>query len=182
MTNTKKMYKVINPLSAMFYSPQKEKQVRRNVFIKIEYTNKKLSLSGVEAPFYNGNCGGSCGQIYKPLKEYDKPYLKNWWTITKYNKMIAYWKRWHLNDMQPACEHQRANAWHKIKLDPKKPLTQDNMATWKPYEKGNNGLLSKPCPTCGYKYGTKWLFEKVPKDVINFLFSLPETKETPSWV
>ena len=42
--------------------------------------------------------------------------------------------------------------------------------------------LSKPCPICSYKYGTKWLFEAVPKKVLEWLAGLPETKVTPAWV
>lgn len=34
------------------------------------------------------------------------------------------------------------------------------------------GILGKPCPVCGYKYGHAWNLEPVPVDVINFLKSL----------
>jgi len=44
------------------------------------------------------------------------------------------------------------------------------------------GVLSKPCPICGYKYGTAWLFEEIPQDVINFLKSLPESTRKPAWI
>lgn len=36
------------------------------------------------------------------------------------------------------------------------------------------GLLGKPCPTCGYRYGTAWLYEDVPDDVLEFLRGLPD--------
>lgn len=42
------------------------------------------------------------------------------------------------------------------------------------------GLLTKPCTTCGYKYGSSWLREDVPADVIAFLESLPETNNLPA--
>lgn len=38
-----------------------------------------------------------------------------------------------------------------------------------------DGLLTKPCPVCGYKYGSAWLKEEVPEKVIDWLFSLPST-------
>lgn len=44
------------------------------------------------------------------------------------------------------------------------------------------GLLTKPCPVCGYKYGSAWLFEAVPEDVLQFLADLPETDLEPAWV
>jgi hypothetical protein len=44
------------------------------------------------------------------------------------------------------------------------------------------GELSKPCPVCGYKYGTSWLKEEVPAQVIEFLQALPPADTTPAWV
>lgn len=44
------------------------------------------------------------------------------------------------------------------------------------------GLLMKPCPVCGYEYGSSWRLEPVPADVIDWLFSLPETTVEPAWV
>ena len=43
------------------------------------------------------------------------------------------------------------------------------------------GLLSKPCPVCGYKYGTSWLKVELPQDVIDFINALPETDIQPAW-
>lgn len=34
------------------------------------------------------------------------------------------------------------------------------------------GFLTKPCPVCGYRYGSKWLKEELPEDVV---------KEIESW-
>ena len=44
------------------------------------------------------------------------------------------------------------------------------------------GILTKPCPVCGYKYGTAWLKEEIPEDIIKWLSDLPETKIKPAWV
>lgn len=44
------------------------------------------------------------------------------------------------------------------------------------------GVLSKPCPVCGYKHGSSWLREDVPDDVLEWLKSLPETTVKPAWV
>ena len=44
------------------------------------------------------------------------------------------------------------------------------------------GILCKPCPVCGYKYGTAWLHEDVPEDELEWLFALPEAKHEPAWV
>lgn len=45
-----------------------------------------------------------------------------------------------------------------------------------------DGLLCKPCPVCGYKYGTAWQLEEVPQEVIDWLFALPDTERRPAWV
>jgi hypothetical protein len=44
------------------------------------------------------------------------------------------------------------------------------------------GLLTKPCDVCGYKYGTAWKREEVPQEVIDWLFALPDTDVLPAWV
>ena len=33
-----------------------------------------------------------------------------------------------------------------------------------------------------YRYGTAWLKEKVPQEVLDFLVALPETDIQPAWV
>ena len=44
------------------------------------------------------------------------------------------------------------------------------------------GLMCKPCDVCGYKYGTAWLNEDVPAEVIDELFAMPVGDHTPAWV
>lgn len=73
--------------------------------------------------------------------------------------------------------------------EPKKPLyagdkgaTEVKTLGWLRPEEHPEGILTKPCPVCGYKYGSAWLKEEVPADVIDWLFSLPDTKTTPAWV
>ena len=44
------------------------------------------------------------------------------------------------------------------------------------------GLLGRPCPACGYKYGHAWMTEPVPQNKLEFLLSLPPTTINPAWV
>ena len=37
------------------------------------------------------------------------------------------------------------------------------------------GVLGKPCAECGHRYGSAWLYEPVPDDVLDFLETLPHT-------
>lgn len=53
---------------------------------------------------------------------------------------------------------------------------------WIRYTDHELGFIGKPCPVCGYEYGTQWIKEEVPREAIDFLFNLPETKITPAWV
>lgn len=44
------------------------------------------------------------------------------------------------------------------------------------------GVLCKPCPICGYEYGSKWLKEEIPTEVLEYLNSLPATDIAPAWI
>ena len=72
---------------------------------------------------------------------------------------------------------------------PRKPLyygdtgfTEKKTRGWVRYDESKKGILCKPCPVCGYKYGSAWLKEDVPKEIIDWLFALPTTKTRPAWV
>lgn len=100
--------------------------------------------------------------------------------------MLAVWKRWHLNDMRSGCEHQRAERWDARPIDPSKPLSaygrhfpeqrydSANMLSWVTRAEHPEGLLSHPCPTCGYKYGSAWMKEEIPADVVSTIESWVE--------
>lgn len=45
-----------------------------------------------------------------------------------------------------------------------------------------DGLLCVPCPTCGHRFGTGWLTEEVPDEVLRELLAFPESGKTPAWV
>lgn len=53
---------------------------------------------------------------------------------------------------------------------------------WLSVKDTHYGFLGKSCPVCGYKYGSSWLKEEVPEDVLAFLESLPESKIKPAWI
>lgn len=160
----------------------------RDVFVEVRYEDGRLSLSGVEGPKPSGNCWGGCGQIKLSIDD-----RAPGWTAAMLDGLVATWERWHLNDMRPGCEHQRAAGWDKRPIDPSKPLdaygehvpgrgASWNMLTWVGRDAHPEGLLGVPCEVCGYKYGTAWLREEVPAEALDFLRSLPETDRTPAWV
>lgn len=71
---------------------------------------------------------------------------------------------------------------------PHKPLfpsdhgpVEIKMLGWLTPDEHPEGILTKECPVCGYKYGTKWLKEEVPQEVVDWLFALPDTPIQPTW-
>jgi len=160
------------------------------VFCKIKWDGVRLSITGVEGPLRNGNAIGGCGQLSDlTIDEYAQG-----WGADLLARFLAAWRAWHLNDMRPGCEHQRAQKWDERPIDPSKPTCSYgkhfagqrsdswNMLAWVNREEHPDGLLSYPCPVCGYKYGSSWLREEVPSDVLDFLRNLPPAGRTPAWV
>lgn len=220
-------------------------------FAEITFENGKLSIHGVIGPMHNGGCCGSAGQCVDGIRAGD-PVAP--WTREMVDKFCDIWNAWHLNDMRPYCEHQKALGWDEIakrkvtiyhyrltkdalrKLraaenaaiaalkkgetftttaeqvkfatlpysittateiskqdaevyEPKKPLFVGDSGATEQKALGRlredehpDGLLCKPCPACGYKYGTSWKKEEIPQEVIDFLTSLPDSEVKPAWV
>lgn len=57
----------------------------------------------------NGDARGSCGQIN--IRECVNGELSPGWTADQLERLAVLWDRWHLNDMNACCEHQRAAGW-----------------------------------------------------------------------
>lgn len=132
-----------------------------------------------------GNIGESSGgqnhdEILRLIKGEGKAFLP----VADLQRLYEVWVRWHLNDMRAGCEHQRAEGWDKKPLYADQPLNAYvkhpdghsgwNMLSWVPEKDG--GLLSKPCAVCGYRFGSAWLHEDVPADVIAFLDQLGQNR------
>jgi hypothetical protein len=59
--------------------------------------------------------------------------------------------------------------------------SETKAAGWVYPEEHPGGLLCKPCEVCGYRYGSAWLKQEVPEDILAELLSFPETTCTPAW-
>lgn len=236
------MKKIINPCRCIVGKRWYE------AYAEIEYENGNLSIHGVVGPMLSGNCMGSAGQCVEKIRA-GEPTEK--WDKEMLQKFCDIWDRWHLNDMNPCCEHQRELGWlekarenvtlyhfrlkrevldaqkeaekaaiaalkagkpfyptkeqtrvanlaHSIvtsdmyapeEYEPKKPLypgdtglTETKALGCLRPEEHPEGLLCRPCPVCGYKYGHSWKKEEVPEEIIEWLFNLPKTKRKPAWV
>ncbi len=209
-----------------------------DTFIRIEFTNGKLSISGVEGPQPSGNCTGGCGQI--DTHEWHISFYAYGWDKASVAKLREVWKKWHLNNMTPNCEHQVGPEWTPrdvpryemtltldainaknkardaamaalekgepftptpeqtrmagltysfLALTPEPPehykfsgKTETRKTNWISPSEHPDGFLSKPCPVCGYKYGSAWLKREVPEEVLEWLANLPDADIKPCWV
>lgn len=140
-----------------------------------------LSLTGN----IKGNGWDSGGQINETLTRYlYQIFPAAEWTKARIARLLVIWRGYHLNDVQAGCEHQRAAGWNKRPINPDKPLRAYgkhhpnqkhdswNMLGWVYPGEVPGGLLTVPCPVCGYKYGTAWKHKELPQAVIDFIQSL----------
>lgn len=157
-----------------YYNPSGRKL--NIVDIEIELRRKQSDVL-IGSTLVLSICGGiwnmlatdylSCGQN---LDEIGKLYPRD----HRVQRLVAIWRVWHLNDMNAGCRHQRAMGWGTLKLEDGK---------WSGHIRSDEhplGVLGKQCPECGYRYGTKWLTEELPREIID------EIKEIcaagPKWV
>lgn len=48
------------------------------------------------------------------------------------------------------------------------------LTTWVRPDEHPAGVLGKPCPTCGYKYGSGWMTEELPAEIVALVEGLRE--------
>lgn len=152
---------------------------RTKVDVTIRWDGSRLGITGTTWRNPNWDVD-SAGQIVDQLPEVDQLAIP----AADRDELVEVWNRWHLNDMRPDCEHQRALGWHERRIDPSKPSNvygkhfegqrhdSWNLLGWVRPDERPDGLMGVPCPECGYKYGTAWLHEDVPEDVLEFLASV----------
>lgn len=133
------------------------------VTIKMELENGRLSLCGNiwnprETDIYSG------GQCYETIAEYF-PYNK------RIKRLLEIWKRWHLNDMQAGSLKQME--WlrnNEVSYKAKQSASTHyvNWYDWATEELKNVGLN----PDNGYTFGSAWLKEELPGDVVSELIKI----------
>lgn len=143
-----------------------------------EYKNLSICGEGRRGAFK-----GSIGQIKDLFVRENLPKNTQWKAL---DRLLEIWERWHLNGMRAGCVHQIEEGWNKRPIDPTKPLdaygrflgegkhSTRNMLVWVRPDEHPEGLLTKACPTCGYKYGTEWLVEELPEEIIEELKNMPD--------
>ena len=131
-----------------------------DVFLKVEFADGCLTISGVEGPLKTGNCLGSCRQIeyWTKLSNIKGKDL----SLKECIKLLNIWREWHLNNMQAGCEHQREL------LKCIKDRSYDHLMKIPEFKK---------CSKCDYAYGSAWLKKEVPTNVLEWLKNLPGYKQ-----
>lgn len=122
------------------------------IYVFVRWNGVRLSFDAVEDPTPRGHCG-ACGQI-ADLVAASRP--APYWSAAGVARLVDTWRRWHLNDMRAGCEHQR-----RLDTPP---------------------AIGDPCPTCGYRYGSRWLHEDVPPAVVRDLLQFPVPTKLPPQV
>jgi hypothetical protein len=154
------------------------------VFVEIQYgADGRLSITGVEGPMSNGDARGSCGQIREEVG--NVRVFEAGWTPAMVARLVEVWDRWHLNDMQAASPRQRA--WLELyPVHATYPESHYELTCAALAEAGLNPdedhtpTIPNVDTTDGYRYGSAWLREDVPADVIEFLESLPTSDSLPT--
>lgn len=149
-----------------------------SIFCKIEFSDGKLSISGVEGPKHGGVAIGACGQINMHLGD-EQPSLEpvNGMTRETMARFFDVWGRYHLNDMKAGDAAQEEFLRNN-------PIPKEDYAYPKSYYHAACAHLAAHGlnPHEGYSYGHAWKREEVPADVIDFLQSLPDSDVVPAWV
>ena len=127
-----------------------------------------ISSTALDAKSGAFRAGGQCRDTITRLIAHGEPAPGM--TDEALDKLLHIWEKWHLNNMRPACSHQVVLGWkfcpghykdgHHFYCEPHLP--------GKPQLCDFPNMMGKPCPTCGYKLGSSWLFEPLPQDVIDW--------------
>ncbi len=92
--------------------------------------------------------GGQIDEELKKLLAQENIDYRPGWDAHILALLIQIWEQWHLNNMRAGCRHQN--------------------------ESGGEKAIS-PCPQCGYKYGSAWLFDALPPEVMGFINCIEES-------
>ena len=123
---------------------------REGVYVRVKLTtdldgSERLSITADIRR--SGHCVGGGQSIDTVEAVLRRGKLAKGITPTTVEALLGIWRRWHLNDMNAGCEHQRDFGW---RFDTHR---------------------GKACPICGYVIGTEWKHEALPEYVREFAHS-----------
>lgn len=107
---------------------------------------KKLALNAVKK-----------GETFTPTKEQSWSYNLDYRITTEIDELPEELKQYYKSSEGICCEHVETKNASSV------------------YEKDHSkGILCKPCPVCGYKYGSSWLYEPIPVADEKIIYELLE--------
>jgi hypothetical protein len=148
-----------------------------DLWVKVQFNDGNLSLSGVEGPKLNGDARGSCGQIV--MHEWDFKSLYEGWDADKVKYLREVWDEWHLNNLTAGSPAQREWLANNPAGLPGFDYDARKDALSKAGLEPDASYLHNGKP---YSYGSAWLKREVPDDVLMWLSALPEAKRKPEWI
>lgn len=148
-----------------------------HVFAKIKFNANRLSITGVEGPQSNGDCRGGCGQIV--VHDWHIVGYAPGWSQALETRFREVWERWHLNDMRAGSPAQMAFLRAHPVTDRLNYYTRACEALAKAGLHPDPSYLRDGEP---YSYGSAWIAEEVPAEVVEFLQALPDSDISPAWL
>jgi hypothetical protein len=145
------------------------------VFVTIKWNAPSLTLTGVEGPKANGDCVGSSGQITLTGPDRAPLLLAPGWTPDMIDRLQAIWDRWHLNDMRAGSPAQSAYM-RAHPMDPdsyRHPRSHYTAACAHLAAAGLNPDLNHMHKGKPFAYGSAWLLEPVPAEILAELLAFP---------
>lgn len=147
----------------------------------------ELGISGVEGPRRNGDAFGGCGQIVMSF-DAEKVAPIGPWTKKSIAEFVEVWNRWHLNGMRAGAPDQE-KALRRMP-EAKYPVSHydaacaflakrgllESQSEAEIFVTGRGKRIAK-----GYRYGSGWVTEVLPPEVIEYVRNLPPSPDTPAW-
>lgn len=138
------------------------------IFVTIDYRGGVLGFRGTIGTIPGASpVGGRAGDIEGPLNNpsaLDGYVPAPGWDIGLVALLLETWKRWNRNDRQAGTPAQEA--WLRSNHVPRK--------TGRLFRDEADALAAAGLnPDQGYEYGSSWLLEEVPQQVLDFIAALP---------
>jgi len=166
------------PLFLGLAYPYRGAATRCGIFVTVEVREGgELSITGVIGPNAHGGARGSAGQIIDSLRKGGD--VNGWkfaegWDFAKLARLRDIWDRWHLNHMNAGSlvqeDHLRGLTWDRA--------TDGEHYPWALKVLAEAGLQPDPD---GYSYGSAWVRDEVPADVLDWLRALPDAARRHPW-
>jgi hypothetical protein len=151
------------------------------VFVTVHWDGEELHFTGVEGPKPKGDAWGSCGQIDMHWREDPECWIYGGREMprARVERLMELWDRWHLNHMNAGSPNQeawlRANPFKVVCPESHLTVARKRLAAVG-LEPDHDFMDRKGQP---YSYGSEWVREEVPHEVLVELLTYPTDDSLP---